>query len=1578
MPLVAITVSLLIAAGAAGSPADSVLALQSGAVSARPVAVVDVGRDDLVRWRVTFPAVQVRTVEAANETWQQLSLPGGDIDGVPGSPGLPSWTVLVAVPDRTPVDVTATVVSSRTFAGIRPWPVQTDSSTVPFRYDAAAYAPREKAGAPLVSAGPPARLHGVTLVPLTIHPASWDATTGELTVAHEVMVTLPGVSLAGFAGVAPLPTSYAAMIADAVVAPAGVAERGVAGRGPGGYLVICPAQSDVIAALAPLLDWRRRQGYRVELADTDATGTTVTSIKAYVQHAYDTWDPALEFVVLVGDANGGVALPCGFDHDGYDGEGDFVYTQLDGDDALPDVHLGRISVRTASELAAVVEKIVGYETAPPRDDTSWFTRACLTGDPSSSGISTIHVNQWVKAQLEALGFAPVDTIWEGDFAGLMLEHLSAGASVFGYRGFFEMSGFSSAYADFADNGGKLPFAVFPTCGTGDFLDETNARSEALLRNTHGGAIGAVGSSATATHTRVNNCFYAGTWSGAIRGRDHRQGVAVDRGRLELFRQYAGFSGSIYGDDFRDVPATFSTWNTLIGDPATDLWLAAPVALAVSCPEVIPAGATGLQVVVARADTGEPVAGAIVAAVREPDVRAVSATDSTGLAFLPLVPGDTTGPLSLTVWGHDLLPHLGSVSVGEVPVAIDLASWTLDDGAPGGDGDARLTPPETGRVAVVLRNLGTATAPAVVARLMSEEGWLTVESDAVDVGDLAGGAVARSIAFSVTAAADAPADSIAHLRVEARSGDANWTLPIALPVHGPVLTVADVRWTGDASLEPGRLADVTVVLANSGDGAGAAATAVLRSRSPFVAVVDSDATFASVPAGEEVDDAGDPFRVVVAPDAFGGNLAGCTLHVVAADGRQHTLDVVLPLGTASTDQPTGPDAHGYCAFDDTDPSWLPGFPRGWIEIDPGYGGPGVDVGLTDFDAGQDDTRVVELPFVFRFYGRDYGSISICSNGWIAMGPTSLCTYQGWALPAVDAPAALVAAYWCDLRQDDEGRVYLWHDEDQHRFVVQWSGVQARSGASESVPVDFEVVLADPAWYPTVTGDGAILCQYADIGSDGSDPIGTVGIQGPDEGDAICYAYGSRQAPTSAPLADGRAILFAPHAAPHGAAVSVDPGTLTFTLPPDGEATTSLHLTSTGDAGSALHYTITVFDPDPPTIVADTVAARAVVQDRGSRIWLIDTGYDRNRPRDLHVWAMISDADLDTLQTVALDFPPEATVADVTDMVGGIDDAAMLAWDGRDGVGAAIGWSGAVSASAVAIEAVVGVTVSGDPGYVIVPTVMTGRRSGEAVTIAGYVALTLNPDGVTVVSPVGGELWTIGSEHAISFRTTGTIDALDIALDRGNGAWESLATNVPVSGGGWPWMVTGPLSGRCLIRASATVDAAIADVSDGPFAVGHDLTWLTCDASAGAVPAGGSVTIAVTARAGPRPPGIYRASLLIHGDGGEASSVPVSLTVTTPGTPSLSARPTLGPPRPNPFRHGTSLAFTLPVDGEAELAIFDLAGHRVATLVSGPRLAGAHAVTWDGVDCHGAPVASSVFVARLEAAGHLVTRKLVYVK
>ncbi len=82
--------------------------------------------------------------------------------------------------------------------------------------------------------------------------------------------------------------------------------------------------------------------------------------------------------------------------------------------------------------------------------------------------------------------------------------------------------------------------------------------------------------------------------------------------------------------------------------------------------------------------------------------------------------------------------------------------------------------------------------------------------------------------------------------------------------------------------------------------------------------------------------------------------------------------------------------------------------------------------------------------------------------------------------------------------------------------------------------------------------------------------------------------------------------------------------------------------------------------------------------------------------------------------------------------------------------------------------------------------------------------------------------------------------------------------------------------------------------------------------------------------------------------------------------LPERFVLEPSRPNPFRGSTVMRFGLPVPCRVMLAVLDLAGREVASLVAGERGAGWHAVEWTGAGRDGALARAGVYFYRLTAA------------
>jgi len=80
-------------------------------------------------------------------------------------------------------------------------------------------------------------------------------------------------------------------------------------------------------------------------------------------------------------------------------------------------------------------------------------------------------------------------------------------------------------------------------------------------------------------------------------------------------------------------------------------------------------------------------------------------------------------------------------------------------------------------------------------------------------------------------------------------------------------------------------------------------------------------------------------------------------------------------------------------------------------------------------------------------------------------------------------------------------------------------------------------------------------------------------------------------------------------------------------------------------------------------------------------------------------------------------------------------------------------------------------------------------------------------------------------------------------------------------------------------------------------------------------------------------------------------------------------------PNPFNSATVLNFSLPVSGEATLAVYDLSGRNVATLVSGVVAAGRQSINFNATEFG---LGAGVYYAKLEAAGQSQSTKLLYLK
>lgn len=358
-------------------------------------------------------------------------------------------------------------------------------------------------------------------------------------------------------------------------------------------LYIAPAAFH--AALQPLADLRRAQGYSVAVVDVQALydawsfgHVAPPAIRNFLRYATATGSVAPLAVILVGDgssdpfdytargaANVNHIPPYLAMVDPFQGETacDMCYAQLDGSDpvdpatgadALADLWFGRLPVKTATELDQLVAKLIAYET--DTDAGSWRSRVVyLADDPDPSGDFVGFVER--SASLQPAGVAVGGIAYNPDgerrsavVASVpdarqahqaVLNELNQGAGVVAYVGHShtwqwavtdltsEPSWLLSLFdPDGLRNANRLPVVLTLTCLSSAFQQPAISGTtvdERLLLKPDGGAAavwGSTGLGVSFGHDSLQRGFFTRLWS--LPPQQARLGDLAQAGYLELF------------------------------------------------------------------------------------------------------------------------------------------------------------------------------------------------------------------------------------------------------------------------------------------------------------------------------------------------------------------------------------------------------------------------------------------------------------------------------------------------------------------------------------------------------------------------------------------------------------------------------------------------------------------------------------------------------------------------------------------------------------------------------------------------------------------------------------------------------------------------------------------------------------------------------------------------------------------------------------------------------------------------------------------------------------------------------------
>ncbi|MBM3326317.1 MAG: T9SS type A sorting domain-containing protein [Calditrichaeota bacterium] len=965
--------------------------------------------------------------------------------------------------------------------------------------------------------GEPAILRGYRIVPVTIYPVQYNPATRQAKYNERLDFDLryegEGTNVV-VNSQRRRPSSSIQSVLEALVENPPRRDAGLPRRGS--YLLIYPNVQGVRNSLQPLIDWRARQGWEVHLQQLN-NGAAQADILNPIQAAYNNWACPPEMVCLVGDADGAISLAA------YSNITDLGYVCLEGNDILADADIGRLSVSSVQELDRVVAKIVSYENDPWMQDTDWFRQGMVLAG-SGGGFSGVLKSRWVRREWLDRGFNNIhEWYYNAPFGGqtipqFMQSECERGVAFVTYRGWVGMDGISADGIMNYRRHQRYPVAVILTCMSGHFVGGTFAQSEAFLRS-QGGAIGAYGLCTAGTHPPYNNALFAGIFAAFLKKGMFELGTACNYGRYELYRQYNGFEqGNV---------TNFSNWLNLMGDPASHMWTGVPQLVDAAHSQTLATGASHCAVRVTSRVGNNPVPEALVCLYKaDNNFQQVVATDADGTTNFVIPPDAlTAGNLLVTVTKHNVKPYLGQIAVSRQQFYLGAESPVIVDDD---NGNGIANPGESFLLSAELTNFGSAQPQgAVTVTAESFSLWAAIADEPVELNAAPQPNQSAEINFAVQIDDCAPNGTKIPVAVMAQSGQGVWRSTLELTIQAPNIEITSLNFNG--ALTRGMVRDLDIVVTNAGQQNIGAFSARVWSENPIVTIVVDSAGYRALNTGRSSGVNGQRFRLRAHPFTIPGMPVTLVMAVETAAGFRDTSRFTFTVGQPAANDPFGPDKYGYVCYDSRDAlEWEMRPVYDWLEIDPnvqGFRFRGTLININDGGEDLDQSAVVQLPFNFQYYGRNFNQLTVCTNGWAAFGDwRELADFRNRRIASSGGPNAHLAVFWDDLCT---GRILYFYDRQAGRFIVEWNTMRNLSSGSNET---FQLILYDPAVVPTPTGDGIIVYQYRDITNNGQGgpsndtPFATVGIGNLDDTDGLEYTYYNTYTRGANTLQSQMAILF----------------------------------------------------------------------------------------------------------------------------------------------------------------------------------------------------------------------------------------------------------------------------------------------------------------------------------------------------------------------------------------------------------------------------------------------------------------------
>ncbi len=415
-------------------------------------------------------------------------------------------------------------------------------------------------------------------------------------------------------------------------------------------------------AIQPLAQWKQKKGLQTKIAKLSETGHTRDSIKAFIQNAYNTWNPRPEYVLLVGSPN---LLP------GWSNTDD-PYADMAGN-YLIELSIGRFPCTNISECNTMVAKILGYEQTPLIIDTLWFKK--VTGIikedyleyPATQHPDTVYWNDmhYIFGLWRNAGYVYIDSFCRAfnDSASEVIDAINSGRTfvVFRDRATVNWPQPFKMHPNLTSNGFKLPVVISGSCVTisvssNDYLGDSFLRVGSATNPK--GAVGYFGTTLEPSGgpiARLRGTVTQGFFRSVFVDNVYKLGDVTKRAKFII----DSIQPPYYDSD------RYKEW-TLLGDPELNLWTAVPQLMVASYPSNIYAGPQSFTVSVERSSPETPIAHALVCVMKSNEVYESQYTDINGLVNFSINPL-TSGQMYVTVTARNYRPCEDSCYVEFEPI-----------------------------------------------------------------------------------------------------------------------------------------------------------------------------------------------------------------------------------------------------------------------------------------------------------------------------------------------------------------------------------------------------------------------------------------------------------------------------------------------------------------------------------------------------------------------------------------------------------------------------------------------------------------------------------------------------------------------------------------------------------------------------------------------------------------------------------------------------------------------------------------------------------------------------------------------